>query len=172
MGLLWHKEQPKPNLFSRPSQVMSYLAFGSKGVRGSYEGPRLVWVMPDGSLGGTVDLFDIRSLEKASPLQLEAYPFAIPGRSLVVRCNDDNELVFEAINENEARRFIHGMKWVVARLAFNLIIGNLDVCSELLTVRSDEDSFEKSEKEETLLAKAMNEVTNQLVEKSLHKAAE
>jgi hypothetical protein len=131
--------------------------------------------MSDGAHGDSIDLFDIRSLEKASPLQLQAYPFAIPGRSIVVRCGTDKEMVFEAPNEPEARRFIHGMRWVVARLAFNLIIGNLDVCCELLNVTKgniDERKNPQSLQEEAQWAKAMNEVTNQLVEKSVFQTAE
>lgn len=130
--------------------------------------------MSDGTHGDSIDLFDIRSLEKASPLQLQAYPFAIPGRSIVVRCTSDKEMVFEAPNEAEALRFIHGMRWVVARLAFNLIIGNLDVCCELLNVAkgTEERKYPSSLQEEALWAKAMNEVTHKLVEKSVFQTAE
>jgi len=136
--------------------------------------------MSDGTRGDSIALFDIRSLEKASPLQLQDYPFAIPGRSMVVRSNTDQEWVFEAPNEGEARRVIHGMRWVVARLAFNLIIGNLYVCYELLNVTKGNDERKQQQqqqqqqsfKEEAQWVKAMNEVTHQLVEKSVFETAE
>jgi hypothetical protein len=65
--------------------------------------------------------------------------------------------VLEMLNSKEAKRFTHGLQWVVARLSFNMIIGNPIVTSELLDVISL--------KEES--SRAMNVVTNQMIDKVL-----
>ena len=85
--------------------------------------------------------------------------------------NDGVEYVFETTSESATLRFIHGMKWVIARLSFNLIIGNLSVSCELLDVdrsggssADDDGKFPKTLKEEAQWTKAMNDATNELIE--------
>jgi hypothetical protein len=97
--------------------------------------------------------------------------FAMPSRCVFIRLAKGNEFVFEAESEQEAFRFVHGMKWVIARLTFNLVIGNLDVSCELVDVglvkSSDLSSSTRSILEEAEAARAMDDVTVQMVDKSV-----
>ena len=57
----------------------------------------------------------------------------------MLRTEGGDHYIFEAMeDEGVAYRFVHGMRWIVARLAFNLIIGNLNVSCELLNVDGDD----------------------------------
>ena len=165
-SLHWHSEP----MSMAPHFVRMHLKLGHCAPSGSQCGPRLVWVdikTPDNTFG--IDLFDIRSLDKAGAMHLKDYPFAIPGRSIFLKLTRGRDFVFEASTEVQARRFIHGMRWVVARLAFNLVIGNLDVSCELLDVGLTDGKKARPDTalEESRLTKAMDDVTNQLVDKSV-----
>jgi hypothetical protein len=165
--LHWHSEP----MSMAPHFVTMHLRLGRRAPSGSQCGPRLVWVdikTPDNTFG--IDLFDIRSLDKAGAMHLKDYPYAIPGRSIFLKLTRGRDFVFEAGTEEQARRFIHGMRWVVARLAFNLVIGNLDVSCELLDVglmNGKKKVRPDTALEESRWTKAMDDVTNQLVDKSL-----
>jgi hypothetical protein len=165
--LHWHSEP----MSMAPHSIRMYLKPGHRAPNGAQCGPRLVWVdikKPDNKFG--IDLFDIRSLDKAGAMHLQNYPFAIPGRSIFLKLTRERDFVFEAVNEEQALRFIHGMRWVVARLAFNLVIGNLDVSCELLDVGLMDGKKKvrpDTALEESRWTKAMDDVTNQLVDKSV-----
>ena len=161
----------------RPSKNIAFLKRGEKTSLNSFVGPKLMWKKIRGVEGGEIDLFAIRSLEKATALELENYPYAMPGRSFFVRLSKEVDYVFEARDETEALQFVHGMRWLIARLAFNLIIGNVSVSCELLDVgeKMNIDDrygiFPSSVKEETQWTMAMNEATTHLaqeVSKSIH----
>jgi hypothetical protein len=151
--------------------VRMHLKPGRRAPSGSQYGPRLVWAgikTPDNTFG--IDLFDIRSLDKAGAMHLQDYPFAIPGRSIFLKLTRGRDFVFEASTEEQARRFIHGMRWVVARLAFNLVIGNLDVSCELVDIGLVDGKKKvrpDTALEESRWTKAMDDMTNQLVDKSV-----
>mmetsp|Transcript_17726 Transcript_17726/g.25586 ORF Transcript_17726/g.25586 Transcript_17726/m.25586 type:complete len:136 (+) Transcript_17726:188-595(+) len=124
-------------------------------------GPRLAWYSRVGNPLGAIDLFDIKSVNKADPLQLVEFPFAIPGKSMIMRLhNAFDELIMEASSAEDTQLFIHGLRWVVARLAFNLIIGNRDVSCELMEIL-------ETGPREYANAQAMNDITNQLVDKAV-----
>jgi hypothetical protein len=145
---------------SDPHQVVVFIEVGFLKGDGNYAGPRLAWYSREGETKSAIDLLDIQSIEIATPIQLQEYPFAIPGNSLILRFHNMTgaDLVLESPNVQEAMRFIHGLQWVVARMTFNLIIGNPLITCELLDVAP---SLDKS-------SKAMNDVTNQMIEKSLY----
>jgi len=133
-------------------------------------GPQLLW--KDGTdnescENGSIDLFDIQSMEKSTAVQMQNYPFAMPGNCFFVRKSDGRDFAFEADSDEEARRFIHGLRWLVARLAFNLIFGNRDVSCELVTLHADEKGMSPHSTVEDghYSNKAMNDVTNHLVER-------
>lgn len=158
--LLFHAKQRKQS-FAPGTIVTSYLQHGVETSKRRYSEPCLTWQTDEGVTKGAVELFDIASLDKTTAMELSAYPLAMPGRSVVLRANGGADYVFEAPSEEHALRFVHGMRWVIARLAFNLIIGNVDVSCELLAIddaESDEDYVPN---------RAMNDVTNHLVDKSL-----
>jgi hypothetical protein len=168
--LFLHKKSRKQS-FTQPSKMTALLKLGPEQADGSFGGPKFVWMAYDGIQAGRIDLFDIRAVDKATPLQLQHYPLAMPGRSFIIKMNRSPDCVFEAMDEKAALRFVHGMRWVVARLAFNLIIGNMDVSCELLDVGRHEDSKEKtripqSPAEEAKWSTAMNSLTNHLVDKA------
>ena len=181
--LFLHTKSRRQSL-AQPNKVVATIQLGGRVVQdGNFSIPNLVWTattttaITDDSTALTVpfiggaNLFKIRSLDKASALQLEDYPIAMPGHSLILRMNDGVEYVFETTSESATLRFIHGMKWVIARLSFNLIIGNLSVSCELLDVdrsggssADDDGKFPKTLKEEAQWTKAMNDATNELIE--------
>ena len=166
--LQWHKEQV--SMF--PSKVNMTIKPGYRKPNGCFCGPRLGWFdVDDADDTFGIDLFDIRSLERPSPIDLQDYPYAIPSRTIVLKSSRLGDFVFEATTEAVTRRFIHGMRWVVARLAFNLVIGNLDVSCELLDVGVGTDNGKQrapeTPLEEAHWTNAMNDVTNQLMAKSI-----
>ena len=129
--------------------------------------PCLTWDIYDGPKGrskkvtarGSIPLFDIASVEKAETRHLRAYPFAIPNHSFFVTLSNGGVILFEAKDESQHQLFIRGLRWVVARLAFNLIVGNGNICTELgLIARDalDED-----------VDSTMDVVTNRLVDVSV-----
>jgi hypothetical protein len=169
--LIRHKINHKKSL-RRPTKNLAMITRGLPVSSGTFKGPCLVWKEVNGVDAGELDLFDIRSLDKATALELENYPLAMPGRSMFLRMHKGSDYVFEARNEEEALRFVHGMRWLIARLAFNLIIGNVSVSCELLDVERKNNAddrygmFPSSAKEETKWTMAMNNTTNHLVSKA------
>jgi hypothetical protein len=169
--LFLHKKSRKKS-FTQPSKMTALLKLGPEQADGTFGGPKLAWMAYDGIQAGRIDLFDIRAVDKATPLQLQHYPLAMPRRSFVIKMNLSPDCVFEAMDEEAALRFVHGMRWVVARLAFNLIIGNMDVSCELLDIGRREDNEQKtrippqSPVEEAQWSMAMNSLTNHLVDKA------
>lgn len=178
--LFLHKQNKRQSL-TQPTKVTAFIKMGSQGDNDknkSFSVPSLVWMASDDVELGQANLFEVRSLEKANPLHLENYPLAMPGHSLFLRMNRGMDYVFETNDENSTIRFVHGMRWVIARLSFNLIIGNLSVSCELLDVyrsidnnnndldNNDEDTgkFPRTLKEETQWSKAMNDATNHLID--------
>ena len=163
--LLLHTQQRR-KAFAQPIRVTSRIQFGTRMPGGKISEPRLVWTADDGVEVGSIDLFDIRSLEKASALQLESYPLAMPGRSVILSATPGSNLIFEANSKDSALRFVHGMRWIVARLAFNLIIGNLNISCELLGLDADfSDAALRTTESQQM--KAMNDVSNHLADKAL-----
>ena len=55
----------------------------------------------------------------------------------------NNMIVLEATSDEDAKTLVHGMKWMVARMAFNLIVGNLNISCELL--RPEQQQYELPE---------------------------
>ena len=169
-----HKQNRGKSFNGPPLKVHSSIKLGSRSQRRECCGPKYVWESIDGSndVSGEIDLFDIATLDKATVHQLGDYPLAMPGRSIFIRLKRGAEYVFEALSDDDALRFIHGMRWVIARLAFNLIIGNLGVSCELLDVErsGDPDSeagrFPQTLKQEANWTKAMNDVTCHLVDQA------
>lgn len=160
--LIWHMPSTDGATFDPPLDIVAFLELGFLQTDGNFAGPRLAWYSPAGSAMGAIDLLDIKSLAKATPLQLSSFPFAIPSNSLILKLhNSFDELVLEASSAEDARRFIHGLRWVVARLTFNLIIGNPEVSCELLELSHSSTSSSHE------MDKAMNDVTNQLVDKAV-----
>lgn len=159
--LLQHRRSHR-QAFTRPTEVTAYLQLGTEADTVGFCEPCLQFLAHDGIPLVSVDLFDVRSLEKATAMQLQSYPLAVPGNSLLIRTNP-GDFVFEAKDEEDAVRIVHGMRWLIARLSFNLIIGNVNVSCELLDV--GRKAF-KQRVGDSNRAKAMNDLTNHLVDKS------
>lgn len=172
-----------------PTTVTMELKKGHRCPDGTHCGPLLVWSEiedENGDHGGTkkhysptygVSLFDIGSLERADPLQLENFPFAIPGRTIclnVKTAGGSDRLIFEATSEDDASRMVRGMKLVVARLARNLVMGNLEVSCELLDLVDGDGRFgigspnrSRRSAMEFDWSRAMDDVAEQLIETTL-----
>lgn len=164
-SFFWQKETMTMN----PTTVTLRLKKGYRTPQGTYCGPRLVWQESEFETYG-VNLFDIQLLERASPVQLKDYPYAIPSRTVYLLLNRGQEFVFEAPSENDAYRFIHGMRWLVARLTFNMIIGNADVVAEILDIRASTSVGKFGENalfDDSRRGIAMDDMAEQLVERSV-----
>lgn len=150
----------------KPSRVVLKIKPGYRTTDGSHCEPCLVWTDSELQISYSFSLFDVRSLEGADSAHLQEYPFAIPGRSVLLRLTRDRDFVFEAKSEKDAQRFVHGMRWAIARLAVNLVIGNLDRSCELLDFGVDSRP-PKSLLEEAEWTRAMDDVTDQMIAKSV-----
>jgi hypothetical protein len=163
-SMIWHKDTTM-----NPSTITICLKAGYRCPDGSHGGPRLVWsaIKKDQKYG--IDLFDIRSLERADALHLGNFPYAMPGRSVCLKTTTGASFIFEAATEEDAWNFLRGMRWVVARLAYNLVIGNLEVSCELLDLGLVDSHADWSPRSamEFEWSRAMDDVTDQLVEKTL-----
>eukprot|EP00980_Cylindrotheca_fusiformis_P026084 scaffold15311_cov136-Cylindrotheca_fusiformis.AAC.6 len=186
----WYKEQPQHTsastmivrMFLQPGHMQPATSGGN------YCGPVLVWgadeYQNDQFFG--VNLFDIRTLDRTTTTTTtttNAYASASHRCGIFIKLTKGNEYFFQAASEPETIRFVHGMKWVIARLAFNLVIGNLDVSSELVevvgshnnssangataTTANDNYTIPRSILEEAQAAKAMDDVTFQMIDKSV-----
>ncbi|MGK3750626.1 MAG: hypothetical protein ACI8RD_002926 [Bacillariaceae sp.] len=162
--MLWHQETSAMN----PMNVTIRLKKGFVSD-GTYCAPRLIWTDPRKDQNYGLDIFDIQSLERADVLlvQLENFPCAMPGRSVCLHLKNSTSFIFEAGTEEDALRFVRGVRWVVARLAYNLVIGNLDVSCELLELGLMDARSPRSTLMEFDWSRAMDDVTEHLVEKTL-----
>ena len=153
-----------------PSTVVMRVKPGCRSPEGGYCGPRLVWQESEFETYG-VNLFDIQKFERARAMQLRDYPYSYPSRAVFLRMNQGPEFIFEAPTENDAMRFVHGMRWLLARLTFNLVIGNVDVVFELLDEGSSKTTASKLTRvnwmDDSLRSVAMDDITEQLVERSV-----
>ena len=162
VSMIWHMPSHGRVKVENPIDIVAFLELGFLQQDGSFAGPRLAWYNESGSALGAIELLDIKSLARASPLQLRDYPFAIPGNSTILKLeNSPNALVLEASSSSALKRFVHGIRWVVARLSFNLIVGHQDVCCELLEMADSSAKGYGFEKD-----KAMNDLTKQLIDKA------
>mmetsp|Transcript_38771 Transcript_38771/g.79227 ORF Transcript_38771/g.79227 Transcript_38771/m.79227 type:complete len:724 (-) Transcript_38771:205-2376(-) len=173
--LIWHKVQDS-NMYMRPTSIRAFISLEDAADESSHMDPCLLWdiIVKDSSTTGvatsggeptrgSIGLFDISSVEKAGLMNLSSYPFAIPGNSFFVTLNNGGVILFEAKDEIEQKKFIQGLRWIVARLAFNLIVGNSRICTELLNYGGGEDNTVDAEDE----TRTMDDVTNHLVDKSI-----
>lgn len=163
-SMLWHKESSVMN----PATVRIRLKKGYRCMDGAFCAPRLVWADDTKGQKYGVDLFDIQSLKKADTLELENFPYAMPGRTVCLKITNGGSFILEARSEDDAFRFVRGICWVVSRLAFNLVIGNVDVSCELLDLGLMEGpATSHSSLMEFDWSRAMDDVADQLVEKAL-----
>jgi hypothetical protein len=163
-SMLWHQETSAMN----PTNVTIRLKKGFVSD-GTYCAPRLIWTDPRKDQIYGLDIFDIQSLERVDILlvQLENFPYAIPERSVCLHLKNSTSFIFEAGTEEDALRFVRGVRWVVARLAYNLVIGNLDVSCELLELGLMDARSPRSTLMDFDWSRAMDDVTEHLVEKTL-----
>lgn len=154
----------------RAAKCLIFIQPGVEDDFGNFAPPKLIWKHVDGTLLGQIHLFAIKSLTKATALDVQDFPLAMPGRSVIVRYRQAVH-AFEMRSEGDAFRFTHGMRWVLARLSFNLIIGNLGVSCELLDLGESSDGHEqypRTVKEDARWTKAMNDVTCVFVDQSVN----
>ena len=163
-SMLWHQETSVMN----PTTITIYLKKGYRCSDGTFCAPRLTWKDERKGDEYEVDLFDILSLKKADTLELANFPYAMPGRTVCMKISNGTWFIFEAKSEEDAYRFVRGIRWVVSRLAFNLVIGNIDVSCELLDLGLIEESpTPGSSVMEFDWSRAMDDVADQMVEKTL-----
>lgn len=165
-SFFWQKE----TMTMKPKAVVLKMKPGCRMPGGTFCGPRLVWKLDEFEMYG-INVFDIQTLGRASPVQLKGYPYAIPSRSVYVRMIRGQEFVFEAPSEDEAVRFVNGMKWLVARLTFNLVIGNTSVVFELLEINKSDDPLKALPMGESHRLTAMDDLAQELLHRSLSASA-
>jgi len=116
----------------------------------------------------SIPLLEVISVKRTSLAKLKPYPLAVPGRSLSVSMGDGSVFLFEAKDEAESKRVVVGLRHVVARLAFNLIIGNSNACTDILHTTTGLKIVCAKEKHLEL----MKNVTDKLVESCVSRLAE
>lgn len=113
--------------------------------------------------GDSISLFDISSIQMASDsINIDIFPDAEAENSVLITMNNGTVHLFEAESQYEARNVVHGLRWVVARLTFNIIVGNVNVVAEMLSLVDGDGPNELSEE-------VLHDVSAQLVKKSLNK---
>ena len=162
--MLWHQETSVMN----PTTITVHLKKGYRCFDGTFCAPRLTWKDERKGDDYEIDLFDILSLKKADTLELANFPYAMPGRTVCMKISNGTLFIFEATSEEDAYRFVRGIRWVVSRLAFNLVIGNVDVSCELLDLGLMEESpTPGTSVMEFDWSRAMDDVADQMLEKTL-----
>jgi hypothetical protein len=178
LELIVHRPNRRQSL-SQPCKIVAFLRPGTEHkATAQFSTPCLEWQAEEGLITKRVDLFDIKSCDKASALQLERYPLAIPGRSILLRTHGGSDYVFETRHEATSLQFVHGIRWVVARLSFNVVIGNVRGSCELMDLDHRENGrphssstaastcFPSTPEEESRWTRAMNDATNAMIDKS------
>jgi hypothetical protein len=158
---LWQQEM----MVMAPKAVVLRLKTGWQSPEGFFCGPRMTWQLDKTEAYG-INIFDIQTLERASPVQLKDYPFVAPSRTVYVRMNRGQEFVFEAPSEDDAGEFVHGMKSLVASLSFSLVIGNMDAVFELLQVKMPDDLVKTIPLGESRRLIAMDDLAQELLHRS------
>jgi hypothetical protein len=170
-SMLWHEETSSID----PTPVVIRLKRGYRLPNGTYCAPRLIWTDLRENHNYGFDVFDIRSLDHATMLQLKDFPYAIPGRSVLLHLKNNTSFIFEAETEDDVMRFVRGIKWAIARLTYNLAVGNLDGTCELLDLGLV-DPKRRNTRRSTLLefdwSRAMDDVTELLIDNALESAFE
>ena len=183
VNLCWHTKPNDDGCIPQPLHVQVHVHISDCiGGEGDKVEPNLTWSSTN-SLKNEEELeekhildkqrcslFDVASIHKAttnSSRIIQTYPtISDPENCVTIILNDKSILLFEASNVTEAKKVVHGFWWIVVRLSFNLIMGNRDVCAELLPVPRRKKTVSK-QNNMMFNSEIMNDVTNQLVEKSL-----
>jgi len=167
--------------------------------------PRLSWVIVESSLfhqnsldsdiafcqnqcvpshKHSLNLFDITSVNRAGNgfIDLHLYPSAIPASSLYMTMTNGSIIFFEARDVAEARKLILGIRCLISRLAFSLIVGNpreyanlMQIDSSCISISSkrvtsiDDENEGGLMTEDLLLAQMIKDTTDCLVNKSVEK---
>lgn len=69
-------------------------------------------------------LLSICRVIEAKTIDRKKYPYAKKSCSFMIRTSDDEEYVFEALNQKQRDHIVHTWKLVVARLASQAVVGD------------------------------------------------
>lgn len=179
---MWHKSNNSSNESSRSGIAIKLsIQISDSDNGGDSVEPNLVWEVLQKkkrseskyrfqdvkSVRNRLSLFDISSVQKAADsMNLNSFPYAIPERSILITLHNGSIYLFQAVDEEEAKLVIHGLRWISARLVFNLLAGNRNVCSEMLPMSMDTESCQ------VLSSHVMQAVTDHLVDKSVHRLSQ
>jgi len=143
--------------------------------------PRLVWNRDEGKndencinmpLRSSMNLLDIASVEKASTMIINSYPFAQARNSFFLATYSGSETLFEARCHLEQERIVHCLQDMMIKFAFQLISGNKTKCSIFFDgvgsiSTEDVSSLSLRDLVATCSTNTMNDITNKLVDKSV-----
>ncbi len=164
-SMLWHQDTSSID----PSPVLIRLKKGYRLPNGRYCSPRLIWTDLRKKQNHGFEIFDIRSLDPANMLHLKEFPYAIPGRSVLLHLNNSQTFIFEARTELDLARFLRGMRLLIARLTRSLVTGNLDESCEFLDMGlwGDHRKKKQTRKSDVDWSRAMDDVTEAMIENAL-----
>lgn len=145
MTLLWHPTQDEHNTNRSPICVKAWIELGSR-LQDSFVQPKLMWnaAYEHGLNRKTLNisrqrpeflqLLDIcRILDTHTrTIDRKLHPLANKNTSFVIETSSEIFL-FEAKSVGERDHFVYGLKLVVARLASQLIVGDMQVYEEFYT---------------------------------------
>ena len=166
----WHRPRLNAESSRLVFKAIVHIQISDTNDSDGHEEPNLIWeIMEDERASRRtmsqvvrrekLSLFDILSIERATEsLEMKAFPHADPDLSILITLNDSSCYLFEAPDLDTTRKVMHGLKWMEARMVYNIIVGNMHNCSEMLTTNKHFDG--------DLTAELFQTVTNQLVEKT------
>lgn len=129
-------------------------------VRGNLSPRRKKKLHPRMLSNEALSLFDISSVQMASEsINIDSFPDAEAENSILITMNDGTVHLLEAESTVDARNVVHGLRWIIARLTFNIIVGNVSVVADMLSIDDGDGPNELS-------VEVMHSVTAQLVKKS------
>lgn len=129
-------------------------------VRGNLSPRRKKKLIPRMLSNEALSLFDISSVQMASEsINIESFPDAEAQNSILITMNDGTVHLLEAESDADARTIVHGLRWIIARLTFNIIVGNVSVVADMLSIDDGDGPHELS-------VEIMHNVTAQLVKKA------
>jgi len=146
MNLIWHPTPETHGENISPVSVKAWVELGHQ-LRYTLIQPKFMWLKKHDSTENmretgalityrdSVDLLDICRILDISCVDREVYPFAKRKTSFMIE-TFNRKMLFEASNEGERNRIVHGLKIIVAKLGSKIIVNDDSVFDDFFTSAS------------------------------------
>jgi len=173
MILSWHKYHDNSVQFWEPTTVRSFIEISDT----LHPNKQTIWepyfLLEELDTTGKhltplekrrICLFDISSITRPTASALRNFPLACPRHCFLLTLSDGDLLLFESQTEADVKRIVLGLRWTIAKLSFNIVIGNPDMCEELLPLRRIKYSVKPVIVDSAELDTIMKSVTQRLLD--------